>query len=463
MRVFYTYCLCLVFMGMITFSALNAFAAPLPIEFEEPMLQVEINKGQTIKLPRAASSVMVADPATADVQVVSPTLLFVHGKKVGETSIYAVDNQDNQIYSTTIQVTHNISNLQRAIRRIAPDADVDVKTVDGGMVLGGFAGSAAESENIRSVASAFIGDKEKMMNMINTAGSDQVTLQVKIVEMSRDDVKKFGINLASILSRGNFGLQLLNGPDIALTAAGVLDRDGSSNSALLGKFGTKNTNISGLIDALETQGLANVLAEPSLTTESGKTAKFLAGGQFPIPVRDGNGSVTIQYKDFGVGLNFTPIVMSKDRISINVAPEVSTISFDNPIEVAGIKNPIIMTRKAESTVELGSGQTFALAGLLKNEASNSVDKFPGLGDMPVLGSLFRSQSFQNNRTELVILVTPYIVRPVSDHSKMQTPDEGYVPPSDLQRIMHGSLYQQQPMNKEDDLPALNGEGGFIQE
>ena len=139
------------------------------------------------------------------------------------------------------------------------------------------------------------------------------------------------------------------------------------------------------------------------------------------------------------------------------------VATQNPIEVAGIKNPIIMTRKAESTVELGSGQTFALAGLLKNEASNSVDKFPGLGDMPVLGSLFRSQSFQNNRTELVILVTPYIVRPVSDHSKMQTPDEGYVPPSDLQRIMHGSLYQQQPMNKEDELPALNGEGGFIQE
>lgn len=429
---------------------------------EEQLLSVEINKGRTVKLHKPASSVMVANPATADVQVISPTLLFVHGKSVGETSIYAVDSNDNQIFSAVVQVTHNISTLERAVKRIAPDADVEFNTVDGGMVMGGFAGSAAESENIRAIASAFIGEKEKMVNMINTAGSDQVTLQVKIVEMSRDDVKKFGINLASMLTRGGMSFQLLQGAAIEYAAGGVLDRGGSTSTSALGSFTRGGTSITGVIDALETQGLANVLAEPSLTTESGKTAKFLAGGEFPIPVKDGNGSITIQYKPFGVSLNFTPVVMSKNRISINVAPEVSTINFDNPIEVSGIKNPIILTRKAEATVELGSGETFALAGLLKSEANNSVNKFPGLGDMPVLGALFRSQQFQNNRTELVILVTPYVVRPVAQSGKLQTPTDGYVPPSDAQRLLFGNLYQQQPMEDKDELPALHG-AGFIQE
>jgi pilus assembly protein CpaC len=445
--------------------AMSWIMLSLPVaafDAEEQLLSVEINKGRTVKLYKPAASVMVANPATADVQVISPTLLFVHGKSVGETSIYAVDSNDEQIFSAVVQVTHNISTLERAVKRIAPDADVEFNTVDGGMVMGGFAGSAAESENIRAIASAFIGDKEKMVNMINTAGSDQVTLQVKIVEMSRDDVKKFGINLASMLTRGGMSFQLLQGAAIEYATGGVLDRGGSTSTSMLGSFTRGGTSITGVIDALETQGLANVLAEPSLTTESGKTAKFLAGGEFPIPVKDGNGSITIQYKPFGVSLNFTPVVMSKNRISINVAPEVSTINFDNPIEVSGIKNPIILTRKAEATVELGSGETFALAGLLKSEANNSVNKFPGLGDMPVLGALFRSQQFQNNRTELVILVTPYVVRPVAQNGKLQTPTDGYVPPSDAQRLLFGNLYQQQPMEDKDELPALHG-AGFIQE
>lgn len=444
--------------------------APAKQNVEDRVLPVELNKGQMVKLDSPAASVIVADPLTADVQVVSPKLLFVHGKKVGETSMYVVDINDNQIYSSVIEVTHNISSLQRAVKRVAPDADVGFKTVDGGMVMDGFASSTAESENIRNIASAFVGDKEKMVNMVTTAGSDQVTLRVKIVEMERDDVKKFGINLQSIFSRGGFGVQLLQGDNIVLDAAtGVVDRGTSTNSQLFTSWARGDTTINGLIDALETQGLAHILAEPSLTTGSGKTAKFLAGGEFPIPVKDGQGSVTVEYKPFGVSLNFTPVVLSKDRISVAVAPEVSTINFDNPIEVEGLKNPIILTRKAEATVELGSGQTFALAGLLKNEANNSVNKFPGLGDVPVLGSLFRSNRFQNNRTELVILVTPYIVRPISEQ-KAQTPLDGYVPPNDAQRLLLGSLYQQQPMEEEEPkepkervTPRLNGTGGFIQE
>lgn len=442
-------------------------------------LTVEVNKGEMVRLERPISAVVVADPEVADVQVMSPKLLFVHGKKIGETNIIAVDNADTTVFSAIIEVTHNIRKLQETIRNISPDADISFRTVDGGLVMEGYAPSTADSDSINSVAAAFLGADDKMVNMVKTAGSDQVTLQVKIVEMTRNDVKRLGINMQNMFDIGGMTLQVLQGPDIEIDTdgllngtlyeqdhLGILDRSGSTGTQILGRWG-RNGRMSNLIDAMETQGLAHVLAEPSLTTTSGKAASFLAGGEFPIATRSNDGSVTVEYKNFGVGLNFTPVVLSRDRISVDVAPEVSSISFDNPIEVAGIRNPIILTRKAQATVELGSGQTFALAGLLRSDNSNSVDKFPGLGDVPVLGGLFRSQQFQNNQTELVILVTPYIVRAVSAQGAMQTPLDGYVPPTDMQRLLYGNLYQQEPMGEENEnkepLPPLHGAGGFITE
>jgi pilus assembly protein CpaC len=446
-------------LAMVTMAGLLCFGATA---VGEGLVRVEIHKGQMIRLDQVVSSVIIADPTTADVQVVSPKLLFVHGKKVGETSIYAVNSQDETIYNATIEVTHNLSKLEQTVKRVAPDADVDFRTVDGGLVIDGYAPTAAASEDIRSVASAFIGANDKMVNMVKTAGSDQVTLQVKIVEMSRSDVKSLGINLSAALNPSNMAVQILQGADIAFGSDGLLNRDDGNRTSILGQWTRGNSTVTGFIDALESQGLVNVLAEPTLTTASGKAASFLAGGEFPITINSGNNTISVSYRPFGVSLNFTPVVMSKDRISITVAPEVSSISFDNPVTTSGINNPIILTRKASATVELGSGQTFALAGLLKNDQGNSVDKFPALGDMPVLGALFRSQNFQNNQTELVILVTPYVVRPVSNKVAMQTPVDGYVPPSDLQRVLMGNLYQQEPM-AEEDMPKLHGEGGYILE
>jgi len=453
----------------IIFSA-NAYA--------EQSIEVEINKGQMIKLPSIASSVVVADPTTADVQVVSPTLLFVHGKKVGDTSIYAIDSADNQIYAATVSVTHNLSKLKSALKRAAPDADINIRSVDGGIMLDGIADSVEQADNIRNLAASFIGEKEKLVNMIRSGGSDQVALKVRIVEMQRNDLKRFGINLQTVLTPGGMTLQLLQGADIEIDTGGVLngtltevdrvgllDRSGSTSTQILTRF--NNGKITNVIDALEQQGLITTLAEPTLTTTSGKAASFLAGGEFPIPVKGSDGSITVQYKPFGVGLNFTPTVLSRGRIAMDVGPEVSSLDFNNPIEVDGIRNPILLTRKAQSTVELGSGDTFMLAGLLKNDGSTTVNKFPGLGDLPILGTLFRSTSFQNNQTELVILVTPYIVKPISDPSKVQTPLDGYAPANDLQRILLGSLYQQQPQKKkpedEKTMPQLHGKGGFIYE
>lgn len=446
--------------GMMVLMML-AFAAPSIAMSEDTVLSVELNKGQMVKLTRPASSIVVSDPETADVQVVSPKLVFVRGKKIGETSFYAIDSQDEPILSAVIQVTHSISTLERAVKRVAPNADVTFRTVDGGLVMDGTVGTVAESEDIRNVASAFLGKDEKMVNMIRANGSDQVTLKVKIVEMVRNDLKKFGVNLQSVITRGNMSLQLLNGNDINFNGS-VLDRDGAVDGNLYGNMTRGGANIGGLLDALETQGLASVLAEPTLTTTSGKPASFLAGGQFPLPVKDQNNAITIEYKPFGVSLKFTPVVMSKDHISITVAPEVSTLNFNNPIQVAGITYPILNTRQASAVVELGSGDSFVLAGLLQSEESNNINKFPGVGDVPVLGSLFRSSQFQNNKTELVIIVTPYIVKPVSEANKLQTPLDGYVPPSDLQRVLMGNLYQQQPMSDEEkDSVKLHGGGGFM--
>lgn len=422
-------------------------------------IPVEINKGKLVKLDQPISSVVIADPNIADVQVVSAKLLFVRGKKVGETSIYAVDDKDNPVFSASLQITHNLSKLEETVKRVSPDSDVTFRSIDGGLVMEGFSPSAGESETINNIASSFLGEKEKMLNNIKTAGSDQVMLQVKIVEMERANAKRFGINMQNA-----FGVvQILQGPDIEIDTnsalngtsievdrLGLLDRGGGTGTQIMGRFrGNRLTNV---IDALETQGLVSVLAEPSLITTSGKPASFLAGGEFPIAVNSGNNSISVQYKPFGVSLNFTPVVMSKDRISIAVAPEVSTISPNTIVTSNGINNPIVLTRKAQATIEMGSGQTFALAGLLKNDMSNSIAKFPGLGDVPILGTLFRSNQFQNNQTELIILVTPFIVRPVSDQT-LQTPLDGYVPPTERQRVLGGQLFQQEPMEPSAPPPA----------
>jgi|CXWL01.1.fsa_nt_gi pilus assembly protein CpaC len=443
--------------------------------YADSLVKVEINKGKMIKFSAPATSVVVADPTTADVQVVSPKMIFVYGKKIGETSISAVGENDESVFQGTINVTHNLSSLERTVKRVAPNANVAFKTVDGGLVIDGSTASVQESENIRSVAAAFVGTTDKVVNMMTTGGGDQVNLQVKIVEMARTDLKKLGVNLQASLTGGGIVSQVVNGA-VAATAINSA-RAGATNlqSTLTGGSGS----ISSLVEALETQGLATVLAEPSLTTSTGKPASFLAGGQYPIPVAGADGTVTVQYQPFGVSLNFTPVVMSNDRISVLVNPEVSTLNFSNPIQVAGFTYPILDTRKAQATVELGSGQTFVLAGLLRNDTSNNISKLPGAGDVPILGALFRSQSFQNNQTELVILVTPYVVHPVSEAKKVQTPIDGFKPPSDFERLTLGSLYQQQDMpEKETETKGtqleklapsagggakLNGENGFILE
>lgn len=407
------------------------------------LVTVEVNKGRPLRLPQAAASVAIANPDIADVQVVSPRLLFINGKAAGETSLIVVDAQDRVIVEGNILVTHNLTRLKRAASEMLPGQKIEVTSTDNAIILKGKLDSPVESEKVQRLATSFLqGDKQKIINMIDTTGSDQVMLKVKIVELARSDLKRFGINWESLLSGGGFSFGLAQGRDV-VDSTGALTRNGSDSTFYVGQH-TGNRNINAVIDALEQDGLVSVLAEPNLTTRSGMTASFLAGGEVPVPVvQSSAGSapiVTIQYQQFGVSLQFTPVVMSKDQISLTVLPEVSALSDEHAVTQNGFTVPALTTRRASATVDLGTGQTFAIAGLLRNDQGNTVSKFPGLGDIPLVGALFRNSQYSNDQTELVILVTPYIVKPIGDPNKLATPLDGYKPATDSERIFLGKLH-----------------------
>lgn len=421
------------------------------------VIDVEINKGTAVRLPSAAASVAIADPSIADVQVISPKLVMVAGRGVGETSVIAVDAQDHVILQATVNVSHNLSRLSRALGDMTQEREVSATSVDNAIVLKGKVESPVMAEKLQRLASGFLlNDKQQVINMMDTSGSDQVMLKVRVVELKRSELKRFGINWESVLNSGSFVFGLASGRDFigntlnAVGAANTFDRAAAGDNGIFAGYNKGGASINTMIDALENDGLVSVLAEPNLTTRSGQPASFLAGGEIPIPVQGEGNTVTIQYRQFGVSLQFTPIVLSKDKISLTVLPEVSALSEDNRVSTSsGVSVPSISTRRASTTVDLGSGQTFAVAGLLRNDQSNSVSKFPFLGDVPVLGTLFRSTQFRNDQTELVILVTPYIVRPVDDPKKLTTPLDGMKPASDYERILLGKLTSEVPVKRAD--------------
>lgn len=436
-------------------------------------LAVEINKGAPVRLPAPAASVAVADPAIADVQVISPRMLYVNGRGIGETSLIAVDNADNIIYETTVNVTHNLSRLKRAAEELSPNNDVVATSTDNAIILKGKVESPVAAEKLQRLANSFLrGDGQSVINMLDTSATDQVMLKVKIVEVARNELKRFGINWESVFSPGNFVFGLGQGRDF-VDAGGGFQRNGDNSIFISNNTGSRS--ISAAIDALESDGLLTVLAEPNLTTRSGTAANFLAGGEFPITVVQASTGTqpvaSVEYREFGVSLQFTPVVLSPDKISLTVLPEVSSLDFANGVEQNGFTVPALSTRRANTTIDLGTGQTFAIAGLLRSDQGNNIDKFPILGDIPVLGALFRSSEFQNSQTELVILVTPYIVRPVDDPKQLATPLDGYKPATDGERILLGKLHGETPQmrnsTKQDPAAPANvfegigGQAGFL--
>ena len=397
-------------------------AAPAPLP--EEGLAIELNEGTLIRLDRPANSVFIANPEIADVNVKSSRLVYVFGRKPGETTLYAVDSNDQIVTERRIRVAHNMSGLEGALARLLPEGGLEAVSIDGAIVLSGLVATAAEAENARRLAARFIAEGEEIISRLDVTAPNQVNLRVRVAEVSRQVVNQLGINWdAAIMS--SFTLGIATGvPVIAqsVVAGGTLSPPGTGEfltrqtdpaGNIFGQLNTESFDLNVLLDALAENGLITVLAEPNLTAITGETASFLAGGEFPIPVPQSEGRITVEFKKFGVSLAFTPTVLSENRISMRVRPEVSQLSNNGAIQLQDFVIPALTTRRAETTVELGSGQSFAIAGLLLDNSLHDSDKVPGLGDIPVLGQLFQSDRFERNESELVIIVTPYIVRPVS--------------------------------------------------
>jgi pilus assembly protein CpaC len=404
---------------------------------QQPTLTLEVQKGTAIKLPRAASTVFVASPDIADVQVKSPTMIYVFAKKPGDTVLYAVDDQDHVLLNTIVSVTSPISRMKAQLDALHPGNGIQIDNQGETIVLSGIARSAVAADDARRLALAHVnGLATKVVNNIRVDAPNQVQLRVKIAEVSRDSLKRVGVNWQNI-ANGTVGVA----PLIGAVSGGF----GVSTSQFIG--GTPSAigritggNFDALIDFLATQNQATVLAEPNLVAMSGETASFLAGGEIPvITPQAGTTSnvIIVTYKQIGVSLAFTPTIVG-DRINLKVAPEVSQISTANSIQVpltptATVTVPGTQVRRASTTIELGSGQSFAIAGLLQRTSEQDIKKVPWLGDVPVLGTLFKSDAYQRAETELVIIVTPYFVEPSSD--KLRTPLDRRVPPTDADRIV----------------------------
>ena len=294
---------------------------------------------------------------------------------------------------------------------------------------------------------------------------NQVNIRVRVAEMSRQTVKQFGFNWQAAFGVGNFVLGLATGrtfldaaENFIVRAPGALTSNTLNNAAF--GFRSGRTDINALLDALENHGLINVLAEPNLSAMSGEPASFLAGGEFPIPVPQSNNTIGIEFKKFGVSLGFVATIADGNRINLHIMPEVSQLSTTGAITISSIVIPALTTRRAETTIELSSGQSFAIAGLLQNNITQNLDKFPWLGDVPVLGSLFRSTAFQHDESELVVIVTPYIVRPTDSANRLLTPSDGYAAPSDGRQVLNGDLTRPQQL-KQGGAPVSRSGTGLI--
>ena len=421
------------------------FAQSQQVPTQQPTLSLEVNKGTALKLPGAASTVFVAAPDIADVQVKSPAMIYVFAKKAGDTVLYAVDAQDHVLLNTVVHVTSPISRMKSGLDAIHPDNGVSFDNQGETIVLTGTVRSATIAEDARRLALQYVnGNAAKVINNIRVDAPNQVQLRVKIAEVQRGSLKRIGINLQNLSSIALFGI----GPGRLGGATSTIQAVGGSATGGIA-FNSNDNSFTSLIDLLASQNQANILAEPNLVAMSGETASFLAGGEIPVvspQASNTGGTITVQYKQVGVSLAFTPTIIG-DRINLKVAPEVSQVTTEGQVSVnvgtgASIIIPAIATRRASTTVELGSGQSFAIAGLLQHNSTQTVSKVPGLGDVPVLGALFKSDAYQREETELVIIVTPYFVEPTSQ--KLQTPLTGRVPPTDADRLLYQRLNHPTP-------------------
>ncbi|MEO7505408.1 MAG: type II and III secretion system protein family protein [Sphingomicrobium sp.] len=430
--------------GSLTVAAIPAAAAQSARPSET--LNLSQNTGTMVRLSSPMSDVFVANESIADVQVRSSTQLYVFGKASGETTVYATGKDGRVVYAANVRVGTNVGSVGEMLRLAMPEANIQATPMNNLVLLTGTVASPDDVSEAQRLVQAYVGDSTQVVSRLRSATPLQVMLKVKIAEVNRSLVKQIGVNLLSRDSTGGtqFGIGqgsagTFGSPANGTTAAIPKSFNLAATGTTLGLAGKiLGLDILGTLNLAENDGLVTTLAEPNLTALSGETASFLAGGEFPIPVSQDLGSVVIEYKQYGVGLAFTPIVLADGRISMRVRPEVSELSNEGSLRLNGFDVPALTTRRAETTVELGSGQSFMIAGLLRNANTNNVDKAPFLGDLPIIGALFRSTKYRRAETELVIIVTPYLVKPVS--GQLALPTDGYRSPTDAQMVLGGQSF-----------------------
>ena len=422
------------------------------------VLQVNTGRGRLITLTRPMTDLFIADDSIADVQVRSPTQLYIFGKKTGETTISATTRGGQVAYSATVRVGNNFDSIGGMLRMAMPDAKIVATPMNGLVLLTGTVAGPEDAAEAERLVQAFVGDGSKVLSRLKTATPLQVNLQVRIAEVSRSFVKNFSANLQTFDGSAGFKFGIAQGraqpqfapfagvtPNTGTFVGGTAANEGSNQvtrgaNTTLGLAGRLlGLDILSAIDLGETIGQVSTLANPNLTALSGETATFLAGGEIPIPISQALGAVSIEFKAYGVSLAYTPTVLSNGRISLRVRPEVSQLTSDGAVQFNGTTIPAFTTRRAETTLELGSGQSMVIGGLLSNSHNNSIDKTPGLGDLPIIGAAFRSNGFRRSETELMIVITPYLVRPVDHPGDIVLPTDGAQAPTDLQRLFLGEI------------------------
>ena len=388
-------------------------------------VNISLNKARIIELPVSVADVLVANPRIADVVVKNPRRIYLLGRSIGNTNVFFFDLAGREVFRAEVSVGSDLEGLRAAFDELLPNNNIEATAVNNNIFLRGTVRSPELAEWARVIAVKHHGEEDNIMNMIQVIEDQQVLLQVRVAEASRTVLKQFGINLFNAITGA---INTITSGDLVISAvAGSL---GGSYGRLALQYSSGGDTLALTIQALENNGLLKVLAEPNLTAISGESASFLAGGEFPIPVSGQNDAVTVSFREFGVALNFTPVVLNSGRISLRVATEISDISNRGQIIVDNFAIPGRSIRRAESTVELPSGGSMMMAGLLQRTNNTVVEGVPGLKDIPLVGALFRQNQTELNDTELIVLITASLVKPIAHKDQVRQPNQTIAPPSD---------------------------------
>jgi pilus assembly protein CpaC len=413
-----------------------------------------IGKSVAIDLPADIKDVLVADPKIANAVIRSSRRVYIIGVAIGQTSIFFFDGDGKQIAGFDIAITRDLNGVRAALKQMIPDSDIRIEGVGDGVMLSGSAANAAESQQAYDLATRLVGDGAKVVNSITVRTGEQVMLKVTVAEVQRDIIKQLGINLSGSLNYGAATVNFNTDNPFSVNGSAI------SSSSLTGTW----KNISATLRAMDQAGVIRTLAEPNLTAISGETASFLAGGEFPF-VKGTSGppdyTPQVEFKKFGVSLTFTPVVLSEGRISLKVMTEISELSSESSLTVSGTTIPSLKTRRVTTTVEIPSGGSLALAGMIQEQTKQAINGIPGLLQVPILGTLFRSRDYLNHQTELMVLVTPYVVHPVAQN-QLARPDDGFADPNDPSAVLLGRLNRiYGAVGKKASTSEYRGKFGFI--